>query len=305
VATLHRVFRTLDVAALERALAGWLQTGFPAQQGLALDGKTLRGSRDESGDAVALLAAFAQTVGVAIGQQSISHSDEVQAALALLQSLDLHGWVVTGDARLTQKPLAEAVIEQGGDYALIVKQNQPILYEDIALLFAESAIVADTITTARTVSLHGDRIEVRSLQASTALVGYCDWAGLQQVFRLERQVTRKKTGVQTRQVVFGISSLGAKRTDAQNLLDIVRGHWGIENQLHWVRDVDFGEDQSRVRCGSAPQVMAAFRNLTIGLLRLAGYRCIAAALRHFALHSSEAIELVTQPLSATVGARMK
>jgi hypothetical protein len=106
VATLRRVFRKLDIAALEWALAGWLRTGFPAEQGLALDGKTLRGSRDE------LLAAFAQTVGVAIGQQSISHSDEVQAALALLQSLDLHGWVVTGDARLTQKPLAEAVIEQ-------------------------------------------------------------------------------------------------------------------------------------------------------------------------------------------------
>ena len=111
VATWHRVFPKLDVAALERVLTGWLQMHFPAEQGLAFDGKTLCGSRDESGDAVALLAAFAQAVGVALGQQSIEHGDEVQATLTLLQSLDLRGWVVTGDARLTRKPLAKAVID--------------------------------------------------------------------------------------------------------------------------------------------------------------------------------------------------
>ena len=300
VATFHRVFRHLDVAALERVLGGWLQAHFPAQQGLAFDGKTLRGSRTGSGEAVALVAAFAQAVGVALGQQRIEHGDEVQAALTLLHSLDLHGWVVTGDAGLTQKPLAQTVMDQGGDYTLIVKRNQPLLYDDIALLFAESAVVADTLTAAERVNLHGDRIEERMLQASTALADYCDWPGLQQVFRLERQVTRKKTGVQTCQVVFGITSLGPQRANADRLLDLTRGHWGIENRLHWVHDVDFDEDHSRVRCGAGPQVMAAIRNLAIGLLRLAGYPCIAAALRHFALHSTEAVQLVTQPLPAPV-----
>ena len=305
VATFHRVFRHLDAAILERVLTGWLQAHFSAELGLAFDGKTLRGSRTGSGEVVALVAAFAQAVGVALGQQPIQHGDEVQATLTLLQSLDLHGWVVTGDARLTQKPLAKTVIDQGGDYTLIVKRNQPILYDDIALLFAESAVVADTLTAAQTVNLHGDRIEERTLQASTALADYCDWPGLEQVFRLERQVTHKKIGVQTCQVVFGITSLASKQADADRLLDITRGHWGIENRLHWVRDVDFDEDHSRVRCGSAPQVMAAIRNLVIGLLRLAGYQRIAAALRHFALHSTEAVQLVTQPLPALVEVKMK
>ena len=109
-------------------------------------------------------------------------------------------------------------------------------------------------------------------------------------------MTHKKTGVQACQVVFGITSSASKQADADRLLDITRGHWGIENQLHRVRDVDFDEDHSRVRCGSAPQIMAALRNLVTGLLRLAGYQCIAAALRHFALHSAEAVQLVTQPL---------
>ena len=303
VATLRRIFRHLDAATLGRVLTAWLQAHFPAEQGLAFDGKILRGSRTESGEAVALVAAFAQAVGVALGQQPIQHGDEVQATLTLLQSLDLHGWVVTGDARLTQKPLTKTVIDQGGDYTLIVKRNQPILHDNIALLFAESAVVADTLTAAQTV--HGDRIEECTLQASTALADYCDWPGLEQVFRLERQVTRKKTGVQTCQVVFGITSLASKRADADRLLDITRGHWGIEDRLHWVRDVDFDEDHSRVRCGSAPQVMAAIRNLAIGLMRLAGYPCIAAALRHFALHSAEAVQLVTRPLPALARVKMK
>ena len=296
VATFHRVFRHLDVAALEQVLTAWLRAQLPVEQGLAFDGKTLRGSRTESGDVVQVLAAFAHAAGVALGQHRISQGDEVQAALELIQSLDVHGWVVTADAGLTHKPIAQAVIDQGGDYTLIVKQNQPTLYDDIGLLFTESAVVADTITTAQTVNLHGDRIEVRRLQASTALTGYCDWPGLQQVFRLERHVRRKTTGAPTDQVVFGISSVAPKRADADGLLAITRGHWGIENRLHWVRDVDFDADRSRVRCGAAPQVMAAIRNLAIGLLRLTGYQCLAAALRHFALHSSEAIQLITQPL---------
>ena len=106
-------------------------------------------------------------------------------------------------------------------------------------------------------------------------------------------------------MVFGITSLASRRADADRLLDITRGHWGIENRLHWVRDVDFDEDHSRVRCGSAPQVMAAIRNLAIGLMRLAGYPCIAAALRHFALHSAEAVQLVTRPLPALARVKMK
>jgi predicted transposase YbfD/YdcC len=171
VATLHRVFRQLDVMALEHVLREWLLTCLPAQGGLALDGKTLRGSRDGSDDPVQLLAVFAQTVGVALGQQPITGKNEVAAALEFLQSLDLTGWIVTGDAGFTHKTVAETILQQGSDYVLTVKKNQPTLYADIELLFAESAVVSDTLTSCRQLNMHGSRGEERILQASIALQG--------------------------------------------------------------------------------------------------------------------------------------
>lgn len=207
VATFHRIFRRLEVEALEAALTRWLQTWLPLGGRLALDGKTLRGSRSEDRGPTQLLAAFSQRLGTTLAQEAIPGRDEVETAIALLQSLDLHGWVVTGDAGLARQPVAEAVLQQGGDYVLTVKGNQPTLQEDIAFLFSDPAVVADTITRATQVTLHGGRIERRTLVASTALLGYSQWPGLAQVFQLERQVTHKKTQVTIREVVYGVTSL--------------------------------------------------------------------------------------------------
>ena len=298
VSTLHRVFRQLDVMALERVLTEWLLGCLPVQGGLALDGKTLRGSRDGPDDPVQLLAVFVQALGLALGQQPISGKNEVATALDFLQSLDLTGWIVTGDAAFTHKSVAETILQQGGDYVLTVKKNQPTLYDDIALLFQESSVVADTITSYRQLHVHGNRGEERILQASTALQGYCPWPGLQQVFRIERHFTDKQTGRTTCDVDFGITSLSAQRADAHRLATLVRGHWGIENRLHWVRDVTFGEDASRVRSGHAPHTMATLRNTAIGLIRLLGFRGIAPTLRHFAAHPAKAVAvLALQPSS--------
>ncbi len=252
VATCHRIFRRLEVEALEAALTRWLQTWLPPGGGLSLDGKTLRGSRDEDQDPVQLLAAFSQRLGTTLAQAAIPGRDEVETAITLLQSLDLHGWIVTGDVGLAHQPLAEAVLQQGGDYVLTIKGNQPTLQENIALLFSDPAVVANTITYATQVNLHGGRIERRTLAASIALVGYSRWPGLAQVFQLERQVTRKKTQTTVREVVFGVTGLPPEKADAERLLALSRGHWGIENRLHRVRDVIFGEDKSRVRSGHTP-----------------------------------------------------
>ena len=148
-------------------------------------------------------------------------------------------------------------------------------------------------------------IERRTLAASTALVGYSLWPGLAQVFQLERQVTRKKNQKAVREVVFGVTSLPPEKVNAERLLVLSRGHWGIENRLHWVRDVTFGEDQSRIRSGHAPQVMAALRNIAISLLRTAGFANIAAALRHLAAHPQKAIRFVSHSPPRPVSARMK
>ena len=305
-ATLWRVFGQLDAAALEQALTEWWQAWLPALGPLALDGKTVRGSRHGGQEALQLLAAFATQVRVVLAQRAVNHGDEISTALALLEGLELEGWIVTGDAKLTQKALVEQVIAQGGDYVLTAKANQPTLCEDIATLFHDPQVVAETITTTHQVDLHGSRIEVRTLQASSALTAaYCGWPGLQQVFRVERQRIDKRTGARSAKVVFGITSLPPARADAQHLAAITRGHWGIENRLHWVRDVDFGEDASRIHTGQTPHVMAIFRNLAIGVLGLLGYDSPIEGMRHFAWNPADAVKAVTKRLRLTTLTKMK
>ena len=136
----------------------------------------------------------------------------------------------------------------------------------------------------------GDRWERRQLWASAALNEYLDWPGLGQVCCVER--TRRRRGRETVEWAYAITSLTPERADAARLLEIRRGHWGIENRLHWVRDVVFGEDQSQVRTGSAPQLLAALQNLVIGMLRLGGVRNIAAALRHYGWKPWETLTLI-------------
>jgi predicted transposase YbfD/YdcC len=135
-------------------------------------------------------------------------------------------------------------------------------------------------------------IEQRQLTASTALLGYTAWPGLQQVFQIERTITIKKTGRKRHEIVYGVTSLTPQQADAARLLLLVRGHWSIENRTHWVRDVTFDEDRSTVRCGNIPQVMAALRNLAIGLARLAGHSNIAAACRYYAARPWAALALL-------------
>ncbi len=136
---------------------------------------------------------------------------------------------------------------------------------------------------------HGRR-EVRRLTSSTALAHYLDWPGVQQVFCVERE--RTWGGQTTCEVAYGLTSLPRRRANAERLLELNRGHWRIENQLHYVRDVTFGEDACRVRSGAAPQVLASLRNAIIGLLNAHGYPNKAAALRFFAARPLRACHLV-------------
>lgn len=137
---------------------------------------------------------------------------------------------------------------------------------------------------------HGGRVEQRQLWTSDMLMGYSDWPHLAQVCRIVRNVTRK--GETRSEVGYAVTSLPSSEATPAQLLDLWRGHWGIENRVHWVRDVTMDEDRSQVRTGAAPQVMAALRNMTISLLRLAGKPNIAAALRRQAAHPKEALALL-------------
>jgi len=147
-------------------------------------------------------------------------------------------------------------------------------------------------SSAETVDIGHGRIEERCITTSDALKDYSDWPGLQQVFKLDRKFIHKKTGEVHQETIYGITSLTTQEASPMRLLNLVRGHWHIENRLHWVRDVTFDEDRSQVRKGSIPQVMASLRNTAIGLMRLAGESNIASACRRYAAQPKQALELI-------------
>jgi predicted transposase YbfD/YdcC len=189
------------------------------------------------------------------------------------------------------KPLLRD-IEGEGDYVMYAKENQARLLEDVRLMFEDPTECGDTKTTAQATDMGHGRIESRRMTTSDGLVGYSDWPGLQQVFKLERHVAFKKSGKETTEVVYGVTSLSQDKADASRLLNLTRSHWTIENKSHWVRDVTYDEDRSQVRCGSIPQVMATMRNLAITLMRLAGESNIASACRKFAAKPYPALALM-------------
>src|SRR6516162_1573063 len=299
-ATLHTIFRYVNRAEFEAHLGAWADSvvgSLPVvpetpEVAMALDGKTLRGSNKQGAPGTHLLSALAHHVGVTLAQHTVDDkTNEITAVEPLLCELVLEGRIVTMDALLTQRHVAQTIVDKGGDYVMIVKDNQPQLRADIELVFALPP-VGDQQETTRTVDIGHGRIEQRNLTTSKALVGYSDWPGLAQVFELGRHVITQKTTEERVEVVYGVTSLSPERGTPERLLALVRGHWQIENRSHWVRDVTFDEDRSQVRCGSLPQVMAALRNTTIGLLRWAGYSNIAAACRRFAAQPELALTLI-------------
>jgi predicted transposase YbfD/YdcC len=299
-ATLHTVLRGVDREALEAKLGAWAEgllratpTAQDALEGLAIDGKTLRGSQKQGAPGAHLLSVLGHRLGLTLAQQAVADkTNEIPVVIELLRQVVLVGRVVTMDALLTQRAIAQQIVEAGGEYVMVVKANQPQLREDIETVFALPPLAAETRTVAQTVDGGHGRIEQRRLETSDVLVGYSNWPGLAQVFQLERQVISKKTGEVRAEVVMGVTSLAPERADAARLLKLVRSHWHIENHSHWVRDVTFDEDRSQVRCGNLPQVMAALRNTVFGLTRRAGKTNIAAACRQFAAQPALALELL-------------
>jgi predicted transposase YbfD/YdcC len=298
--TLHRIFKGLDCQQLERAVAQWAEIVLDscrrkpsALEAVALDGKTLCGSQRQGARDVHLLSALSHRLGVVMAQVAVEdRTTEIGQVNELLAALVLEGRIITADSLLTQREIAQASIDRGGHYVLPVKENQPCLREDIALVFAQPKLLQDTITEARMVAQHGGRIEERRLRASTALLGYADWPGHQQGSEVARTITKKATGETRREVAYAITSLSNERASARQLLQLWREHWHIENKLHWVRDVTFDEDRSQVRTERIPQVMAALRNVAISLLRVCGAENIAAATRRYAARPALALAAV-------------
>lgn len=287
-ATLHRVLKRLDAQELDYCITSWLRHNTPLapREGIGVDGKTVRGVPG----GLHLLAAYAHQAQVVLAQEAVdSKENEIVAAPKVLQTLQLEDRVVTGDAMLAQRALSQQVVAAGGDYFWVVKDNQPTLRRDIALLFAEPPF-GEVFDQVESRDRHGGRQEVRRLWSSTALNGYLQWPQVGQVCKVERQVTCQ--GKVTLETAYAITSLTPAQADATRLLDLWRGHWHIENGLHWVRDVVYGEDYCGIRCGQAPRAVASLRNLALSLLRRAKVTAITEALERHAAYPSQALALL-------------
>lgn len=280
--------------SLERVLAAWVQRTLVAQpdEAMALDGKTLRGAGTAEQEAPQLLAFCTHDSQETVLQVWIDEkTNEIPVAKALLASLPLTGRVCTADALHTHAALMDLLHELQAYSVLPVKQNEPTLWVDLQTYFADPLA---SYVQASTTERHRGRMEVRQMKVSTELTAYLSvrWPHLQQVAELTRTVTRKdKT---TQEVCYLITDLAPGQASPQRLLQLNRGHWHIENGLHYVRDVDFGEDRSRLRSGNAPQVMAAVRNLVLTLIHRCGSSQIAATRRYFAYHPEQALAFLFQ-----------
>ena len=213
--------------------------------------------------------------------------NELAAAPEVLMSLDLRGRVVCGDAMFTQRDLSVQVLYQGGDYIWFVKDNQPRLKADVVQFFVPPrkapgwhAPAMPQDVAQKTQKGHG-RLEQRTMTVIPDEVGFIDWPGLQQVFKLERKVTHLDTNQMTVETTYGITSLSPERGSASRMLEWTQSQWGIENGLHYRRDVTLLEDQTRISNGHAAQAMAALNNFIVGLTNKLGLSNLASAQRSF------------------------
>ena len=271
--TFGRVFSLLDPVAFEQRFADWTRAAFAKTDGdvIAIDGKTLCGSADRAGNkaAIHMVSAWSHENGVVLGQMKTDDkSNEITAVPDLLERLDIAGCIVTLDAMGCQKEIATQIIEQGGDYVLALKGNQGGLLNQAKALFDEvqgKDFDDCKQSHTRTVSKGHGRTETRDYWlAEDGWLGgrKAEWTG----FRCFGKVRSRRTidGETSEETRYFITSLPCK---AKRFAKAVRAHWGIENGLHWVLDVTFGEDASRVRKGHAAENLSIVRRLSQSALK--------------------------------------
>jgi predicted transposase YbfD/YdcC len=308
--TIRRTLRRINVQKLEQQLASYGQhlaseateagtittsTG-EVLQGQAIDGKELRGVRAH-GQPLCLVSLVQHGNGIVLTQTEVDQkSNEITAVPQLLEGRELCGTITTMDALLTQRTLAQQILDQNGHYLMVVKQNQPELYKAIALLFDQPPWLehekAEEYEVYRTYDKGHGRLETRILESSMTLCDYLDWPGVGQVMRRQCKRVIVKTGEVSTKTTYGITSLRPTEAGAAELEGLWRSHWTIENRVHRVRDVTMGEDAGQIRTGHAPRALAALRNSVISLLRWKGWSNIADGLRYYGASVPRALELI-------------
>jgi predicted transposase YbfD/YdcC len=272
--TFGRVFRMIDPEEFANSFMRWVKEAVEVTAGqvIAVDGKVLRGSQDETDGkaAIHMVSAWAEANHLVLGQRKIdAKANEIKAIPELLRLLDIHGCVVAIDAMGCQREIAETIVLGGGDYVLALKENQPQLYQDVVDLFAGlSGVDPFPHDTAQDVGKQHGRIETRicTLLSDPAAMAFIQsgkpWAGLRSVVRVQSK--RQRNQEVSEHTRYYISSLVVP---AARMLQLVRSRWSIENSLHWVLDIAFQEDHNRVHKDHGPENLAVLRHVALNLVK--------------------------------------
>ena len=285
--TLARVFERLDSDAFDLLAADWAQ-GLGRPVAIAVDGKEMRGAKNGTGSRVHLLAAIDQDTHAVLAQVAVGEkSNEIPQFPVLMDHFrSLTDVVVTADALHTQAGHAHYLAGRGAHYIFTVKGNQPTLLKQLSETPWERVPTGD-----RSGATANGRQIVRTVKCATLSPGIKFPHALQAM-----QITRKSRPVGTRkwhlETVYAVTSLPTYQASPGQLAGWVRGHWGIENGLHWRRDVLFHEDKHQARNGETPRVLAILRNIAITLLKCLGHKNLARTTRHLRNHPGKILEMI-------------
>lgn len=266
--TFGRVFSMLDPQQFADAFVSW-STSIQALTGqIAIDGKTLRASHDKAMEkgAIHMVSAWAVENGMVLGQiKTDEKSNEITAIPELIKQFELKNAIVSIDAMGCQKAIAKQIIDKKGDYVFSLKGNHSNLHDQIKLFFEESSDQQSQFDTHDSTDGDHGRIEIRNYATCsdiTWLQGKEHWPGLKSITKVQRErQVNDKTSIE---ISYYISSLD---NDAKKIARAIRGHWHIENSLHWVLDVTFDEDRCRVRKDNAPANMATLRHIVLNMIK--------------------------------------
>ncbi len=270
--TFSRIFGLIDPKEFQECFAGWIRAVSKVTEGeiVSIDGKTLRRSYDTNSNkpAIHMVSAWANNCGLVLAQlKTEEKSNEITAIPKLLKMLDLRGCIVTIDAMGCQKNITQKITDQGGDYVIALKGNQGSLLQAVENILENNNLSSNEsdLDFYQTEDVGHGRHEIRSYFTTGNLDKVpmaSDWAGLKTVGVAVSKVTKNKKT--TRELRYYISSI---KNDAKLFAKSVRSHWGIENSVHWVLDVAFREDESRVRKNNGPENMATMRHIALNLLK--------------------------------------
>ena len=271
--TFRRVFARIDPEQFQSCFLNWIKSveKVTNQEIVAIDGKTLRGSYDtKSGQsAIHMISAWANSSSLVLAQRKVNEkSNEITAIPELLKVLEIRGCIVTIDAMGCQKEIVSKIAEKEADYLIAIKKNQPTLYENIKNLFNQAVTNSEEFELSHyqtEESGHG-REEIRNYWMLTNVNNLLDpeekWKNFSSVGMVcSERIVNGKRSKETR---YYISSL---KSNAEEIAASIRNHWGVENSFHWILDVAFNEDNSRIRSGNAPQNFAVLRHIAVNLLK--------------------------------------